>query len=76
MHYLVYYTDLSNREYSSMEPIGIFDDKEKARKIAQIEQSKIDVSYKNMSVNNTERILVDSFDEISGKWTKNIFNTK
>lgn len=34
MHYLVYYTDLSNREYSSMEPIGIFDEKEKARKVA------------------------------------------
>ena len=30
MHYLVYYTDLSNKDYSSMEPIGIFDDKEKA----------------------------------------------
>ena len=29
-----------------MDPIGIFDDKEKARKIAQIEQSKIDDSYK------------------------------
>lgn len=77
MHYFVYYTDLSNRDYSSMEAIGIFDDKEKARKIAQIEQSKIDVSYKNMSfVNDTEKILVDSFDEINGKWTKNIFNNK
>lgn len=76
MHYLVYYADLSNREYCSMEPIGIFDDKEKARKIAQIEQSKIDDFYKNMRVNNTEKILVDSFDEINGKWTKNIFNNK
>lgn len=55
MHYLVYYTDLSNREYSSMEPIGIFDDKEKARKVAKIEQSKIDDSYKNMSVDNREK---------------------
>ncbi len=76
MHYLVYYIDLSNRDFCSMEPIGIFDDKEKASKIAQIEQSKIDVSYKNMSVDSTEKILVDSFDEINGKWTKNIFNNK
>ncbi len=76
MHYFVYYTDLSNRDFCSMEPIGIFDDKEKARKIAQIEQFKIDDFYKNMSVNNTEKILVDSFDEINGKWTKNIFNNK
>lgn len=59
-----------------MEPIGIFDDKEKVRKIAQIEQSKTDDFYKNMRVNNTEKILVDSFDEINGKWTKNIFNNK
>lgn len=77
MHYFVYYNDLSNREFCSMEPIGIFDDKEKARKVAQIEQAKIDDSYKNMSfVNDTEKILVDSFDEINGKWTKNIFNNK
>ena len=77
MHYLVYYTDLSNRDYNSMEPIGIFDDEEKARKIAQIEQSKIDDSYKNMSfVNDAEKILVDSFDEFNSKWTKNIFNNK
>ncbi len=77
MHYFVYYTDLSNRDFCSMEPIGIFDDKEKARKVAQIEQAKIDDSYKKMSfVNDTEKILVDSFDEINGKWTKNIFNTK
>ncbi len=77
MHYLVYYTDLSNRDFCSMEPIGIFDDKEKARKVAQIEQSKIDDSYKNMSfVNDTEKILVDSFDEFNSKWTKNIFNNK
>lgn len=72
MHYLVYYTDLSNKDYSSMEPIGIFDDKEKAREVAQIEQSKIDDFYKKMNVNNTEKILVDSFDEINGKWTKYI----
>ena len=74
MHYFVYYTDLSNKDYSSMEPIGIFDDKEKARKVAQIEQAKIDDFYKKMNVNNTEKILVNSFDEINGKWTKNIFN--
>lgn len=76
MHYFVYYTDLSNRDFCSMEPIGIFDDKEKARKVAQIEQAKIDDFYKKMNVNNTEKILVDSFDENDSKWTKNIFNNK
>ncbi len=25
-------------------------------------------------VNDTEKILVDSFDEFDSKWTKNIFN--
>lgn len=29
-----------------------------------------------MSVDNIEKILIDSFDEINGKWTKNIFSNK